>query len=507
MKIPSAQQLKSIDKQTILKQGIASFDLMERAARAVFEAIREDILSKAPATSFTVIAGSGNNGGDGLALARMLFLSGITVQVYLYKKETSSADNLYNQQKLTELGIKMEYFDLSDQLSFDRNSVLVDALFGFGLTHALSEEWRGITEQINTCKNVISVDLPSGLRADGKTEKRNPVVRAQMVYTFQMPKIGLLLPQSADSMEQFQVLDIGLDEEAVQEVETDVYYYTLSDAKKDLKKRRKFDHKGTYGHALIVGGSFGKIGAAMMSTKSALKTGCGMVTAYIPKCGYTAFQSYFPEAMVLTDAYDDHITSFPSVNLYSATGIGVGMGKAEETVAAFVLFLKKRKDTRLILDADAINILSENPELFDLLPTNTILTPHPKELERLIGTWTNDLDKIEKAKGFCAKYHCILLIKGAHTLTLLPSGKMYFNSTGNEGMATAGSGDVLTGILTSLLAQGYAAEKAAVFGVFLHGLAGDHAKKQYGAQSMTATDIISHLSDAYFTISDSDITF
>lgn len=502
MKIPSAQQLKKIDKETVLKQGIASYDLMERAAWAVFEAIREAILSKAPATSFIVIAGAGNNGGDGLALARMLFLSGITVQVYLYKKETYSADNLYNQQKLAELGIRMEYFDLSDDLSFDRNSVLVDALFGFGLTHALSEDWRGITEQINTYKSVIAIDLPSGLRADGKTEKRDPVVRAQMVYTFQVPKVGLLLPQSADYMESFQVLDIGLDEEAVEQVEADIYYYTLSDAKKDLKKRRKFDHKGTYGHALIIGGSFGKSGAAMMSTKAALKTGCGMVTAYIPKCGYTAFQSYFPEAMVLTDACDVHITSFPSVESYSATGIGVGMGKAKETVAAFILFLKKRKEVKLVLDADAINILSENPELLDLLPSNTMLTPHPKELERLIGIWTNDMDKIEKAKDFCTKYHCILIIKGAHTLTLLPSGKMYFNSTGNEGMATAGSGDVLTGILTSLLVQGYTAEKAAVFGVFLHGLAGDHAKKQYGSQSMTATDIITHLSDAYHDISD-----
>lgn len=506
MNILSASQLKAADQNTIRVQNITSVDLMERASQRLFDRLYQDFdLAK---NSFTIICGTGNNGGDGLALARMLVQSGCQVKIYLLKSENYSQDNTANQNRLEELRVPVFEFELTDRLALPENSIVIDALFGYGLSRPLDKTWENIISQINLSGNyIVAVDLPSGLLPDAFSDKHFPVIKADVTYTFQCPKTALLLPENAAYSPDFKVLDIDLDKKTLEETQTTQRYTTLESVKKYLIKNSRFAHKGTFGHSLIIGGSYGKIGAVVLSSKAALKTGCGLVTAYLPRCGYTVIQTAFAEAMTITDAHEEHITEFPAVaSSFSAVGIGVGMGTVAQTQQAFSDFLKdfsgQIKAPHLVLDADALNILSQNREATALLPEKTILTPHPKELERLIGKWENDFDKLNKAKHFTQKYNLVVVIKGAHTVVVLPNGELHFNSTGNWGMATGGSGDVLTGVITSLLAQGYEPEKAAILGVFLHGLAADLQVRTIHRKSLTATDIIDGISGAWSVLSD-----
>lgn len=260
------------------------------------------------------------------------------------------------------------------------------------------------------------------------------------------------------------------------------------------KPREIFSHKGYFGHSLIIGGSYGKIGAVTLACKAALSSGTGLITAYIPKCGYTVLQSSFPEAMVLTDVDKNIITDIDYNIKPTVIGFGVGIGTDNLTIAAFEKFLKHNR-LPLVIDADGINILSKKKSLLDLLPEFSVLTPHPKELERLIGKWKDDFDKLEKVKAFCKKHKVIVVIKGANTITV-SENKLYINSTGNPGLATAGSGDVLTGIITGLMAQKYTALEAAIFGVYLHGKAADIAVENFGYESLIASNIIEYLGEA-----------
>ncbi|OJZ13935.1 NAD(P)H-hydrate dehydratase [Sphingobacterium sp. 40-24] len=498
MKILSAQQINGIDSETLKDQKISSLDLMERAATVVFEEIKK-LHSRLEQSTFYIFCGKGNNGGDGLVLARLLDQQQAQVKVYLVDVKDYSVDNLTNQKRLPNHMIQK--IAAEDQIDIPSHAIVLDCLFGYGLKRALTADWNGIISSINGCgATIYSIDMPSGLLADEKTATDVPIVKADMVYTFQFPKIALLIPENQWYVKDFKVLDIGLNQRAIELAETNLFYVDESFVRSFYRQRRRFDHKGTFGHTLIIGGSKGKMGAVQLALKAALRAGCGLASAYVPSCGNTILQTAVPEAMVMTDLQQDFISQFPLLTGYQSVGIGIGMGTASHTIDALKVFITQVNDTPLVLDADALNILAREPDLWASVPAHSILTPHPKELSRILGAWQDDFEKIEKVKAFARKHQFYLLIKGANSAMVMPDGLVYFNSTGNVGMATGGSGDILTGIITSLLGQGYSSKEALIMGVYIHGRAADLAVKTIGAYSLLPSDTINHLSDAFISL-------
>lgn len=498
MKILSPQQLKEVETQTIKIQDIELINLMERAASAVLNWLK----SKLDVTQnhFTIICGVGNNGGDGLALARLLDEEKSQVKIYLQENNSYSLDNLTNQKRLKDAKIPVEKFNSETQFEIPPYTIIVDCIFGYGLTRPIEEEWKSVITQINNATNtVISIDVPSGLFCDQINKDNDLIVQSEITLTFETPKLGLLLSDNQHYVKDFEILDISLDLESIENQTSQLYYISSDFIPHFHMGRTKFSHKGEFGHALVIGGSHGKIGANVLTTKAVMKSGTGLVTSYVPKCGYEILQTSFPEAMVLTDFSEDKITAFPKIDKFNAIAIGPGMGTDEKTLLAFEQFLNESdlKDKSLVLDADAINLLAQNQNLISKLPENTILTPHEIELKRLIGDWKDDYERIEKTKSFAKEHKLIIVSKSAHTAIFSPSGEIYFNSTGNPGMGTAGSGDVLTGIITGHIAKGFEPLDAAIFGVFLHGFSGDLAVQQLGEESLIASDIINYLPVAY----------
>lgn len=498
MKILSPEQLKRVETQTITIQDIELINLMERAANAILNWLKARLdVSK---NSFTIICGIGNNGGDGLALGRLLWEEKANVKIYLQKNNTYSLDNLSNQKRLKELKIPFEYYDETTQLEIIPNSILIDAIFGYGLNRAIGTEWKPIIDQINQAPNtVVSVDVPSGLFCDQLNSKNDPIVQAEVTLTFQTPKLSLLIPENQEYVTDFEILDISLDLESIEKEDSELGYFSLNYVPQFYFKRPKFSHKYEYGNVLVIGGSYGKIGAALLAAKSVLKAGAGLVTLYVPKCGYSVVQTALPESMVMTDFSEEIISKFPNVDRFDTIVIGPGMGTDEKTYHAFEEFLSESDLTqkKIIIDADGLNLLSKHPNLLEKLPEETILTPHDKELERLMGSWENSYQKIEKIQEFVKLHKLIIVSKGFITQTFLSNGEAYFNSSGNPGMATAGSGDVLAGIIAGLYAKHYNASESAIFGVFLHGYAGDMAAQQLGEESIMAGDLVNYIPVAF----------
>ena len=333
-------------------------------------------------------------------------------------------------------------------------------------------------------------------------EDDKAVVWSNYTLSFQSPKLVFFLPDTAKFVIQWDVLDIGLDDQFLFETETEAEWIDKYEVLPIYKPRERFSHNGHFGHSLIIGGSYGKIGAVTLASRAALSIGSGLVTAYVPKCGYVALQSSFPEAMVITDTAKKIIADINFEIKPTGIGIGIGMGTDEKTITTFEAFLKRNK-IPLVVDADGINILSKQKKLLKLVPKQSIFTPHPKELERLIGKGKDDFDKLKKVKTFSKKYSVIVVIKGANTITVFKD-KLYINATGNPGMATAGSGDVLTGIIAGLLSQKYSPLDASVFGVYLHGKAADIAVQDFGYQSLIASHIIEYLGEAYLDLFEQD---
>ncbi|WET67555.1 NAD(P)H-hydrate dehydratase [Sphingobacterium sp.] len=498
MKILSAQQMHRVDGETLEDQKISSLDLMERAATVVFEEIKK-LHPRLEHSTFFIFCGKGNNGGDGLVLARLLDQQQAQVKVYLMDVEDYSADNLANQKRLPNHIIQKVAAE--DQIAIPSDAIVLDCLFGYGLKRALTADWNGLISSINGCAaRIYSVDMPSGLLADKKTAADVPIVKADLVYTFQFPKMALLLPENQWYVKDFKVLDINLSQRAIEAAETNLFYVDESLVRSFYRQRRKFDHKGTFGHTLIIGGSKGKMGAVQLALKAALRAGCGLASAYVPDGGNTILQTAVPEAMVMTDPEHDFISQFPAIDGYQSVGVGIGMGTALNTIDALKVFITRVNDTSLVLDADALNILAREPDLWAFVPAHSILTPHPKELSRILGAWQDDFEKIEKVKVFARKHQFYVLIKGANSAMVMPDGQVYFNSTGNVGMATGGSGDILTGIITSLLGQGYSSREALIMGVYIHGRAADIAVKTIGTYSLLPSDTINHLSDAFISL-------
>jgi len=498
MKLFAAEQIYAADKFTIEKQQITSDALMERAAIQIFNWMH--LRMQGAPVKIHLFCGIGNNGGDGMALARHLQEHGYNIEVHVVNySEKRSKDFLINLDRLKDRKIWPNFMDSDCEFpEIHKDDIIVDAIFGIGLNREPSDWVVNLMDHLHKSEAfVLSVDIPSGLYTDKIPANEKAVVKANYVLSFQAPKLIFFLPDTGIYIGQWEVLDIGLDSEYLSTTEVEYEIIGKNEVLPIYKPREKFTHKGTYGHSLIIGGSYGKVGACILATKAALKIGSGLATAYIPKCAYVPIQTAVPEAMVLANS-EENISDIDFGIKPDAIGVGVGLGTEKETVEAFSKFLDKNK-LPLVVDADGLNILSENKDLLKKLPENSILTPHPKELERLIGKWKGDFDKLKKAKAFSKKYACVLVIKGANTITLF-KGKGYINTTGNPGMATAGAGDVLTGVITGLLAQGYDSLAAAIFGIYLHGRAGDLVVEQVGYQSLMASDIIEALGDAYIDL-------
>ncbi|GAB3165576.1 NAD(P)H-hydrate dehydratase [Telluribacter humicola] len=488
MKIFTVPQIRALDAYTIQHEPIASIDLMERASQAFVDWFCDQFEARQPVVVF---CGMGNNGGDGLAIARLLSDRAYEVQVWVVEhSKEGSADFQLNLDRLPD-SIDCRYIkEQSDIPTLPAGTLLIDALLGSGLTRPLSGLVAEVVSAINNSQlKIISVDIASGLYADQANQKNDVIIQPDYTVTFQLPKLAFMMPQNSLYVGKWVAVNIGLSKEFI-ENEPTPYYYTDQDAAQRLiKPRGKFSHKGTYGHALVVAGSFGKMGAALLCGRACLRSGVGLLTMHIPGCGYTIIQTAVPEAMASVDTHEQLITTLPSLQTYDAIGMGPGIGKDPQTLQA-LRELITRSNIPLVLDADALNLVSENPDLLEQLPEDTILTPHPREFQRLAGESQDEYQRLQTARDFCASHKVIICLKGAHTAVVLPDGQVHFNSTGNAGMATGGTGDVLTGIVTSLVAQGYAPAQAAQLGVYQHGAAGDRAAHTRTEVGMIASDIV-----------------
>lgn len=493
LKILTTSQIKELDAFTIQHEPIASIELMERACAAFVSWFTSGFNND---YKIGIICGTGNNGGDGLGIARLLNAQGYDVKVWIVRGSMpESGDFNINLERIREKLPIFEIVSESDQNLFSERSILIDAIFGSGLSRSVD----GIYAQTIRCMNKtnairIAVDIPSGLMADVQSE--GEIVQADHTVSFQLPKLSFLFPQSSIYVGEWHVVDIGLNRKFIADASSDYFMLEQSDIKKPLKPRSKFDHKGNFGHALLIAGSYGKMGAAVLGARSALRSGAGLLTVHVPQCGYTIMQTSVPEAMVSVDENEKIPSSFQDTKTFSAIGIGPGIGQDKKTVAAFTSLLKAA-ERPLVIDADALNILGSNRELIHLIPKNSILTPHPKEFERLAGNWKNDFERLKRQIDFSVKTGTIVLLKGAHSSISTPEGEVYFNNTGNPGMATGGSGDVLTGVITGLLAQGYSSLDSAMIGCWIHGSAGDRAAAHFGQISIMASDITDYLPEAF----------
>lgn len=502
MKILSVEKIREADAYTIQNEPILSVDLMERAARKLFKWIVKRVDDT---HAFKIFAGHGNNGGDGLALARMLAEKGYHIEVYVVQiSDKYSTDFEANLQRLQQNGsVKISFLNKKEELPvIDPDELIVDAIFGSGLKNPVDGFAGQVIDHINKSDAVtISVDIPSGLFADRHTDpKKGAIVSADYTVSFQLPKFAFLLPENDPYVGQWQILDIGLSADYINSAETKDFFLEKRDIIPLLRKRKKFSHKGTFGHALLIAGGYGKFGAAVLSSRACLRSGVGLLHTHIAKSGTAILQTACPETMLSIDRDENYLSEIPDLGAYTTVGIGPGIGKELATQKALKLLIQNYQKP-MIFDADALNILAENKTWLAFIPKGSILTPHPKEFERLAGKWKDDFEKIKMQREFAIKYGIYLVLKGAHTSTCFPDGKLYFNSTGNPGMATAGSGDVLTGLLTGLLAQGYAPAVAAVLGVFIHGLAGDMAAKKHGMDAMISGDIIEKIGKAFKQLS------
>ncbi len=546
MKLFLTSQISNIDKYTIEHEPISSVDLMERAANEIFKKIVELFSTN---KKFIIVAGNGNNGGDGLVVARLLFNAGYSVRVFILNVSGKfSNDCQTNIERFKSLSnIDFSIIKNADSISFkngccsgtrhgglnppshsckveanykeiagqsrndEQNSsltyiqtvnkndeIIIDAIFGSGLTRKVEGFVSEIINKINDsgCK-IISIDIPSGLFGENNSENNfQNIIKANYTLTLQFPKISFFFAENNKFVGTWHVLPIGLNKDIINSELTNYFYVDNDFIKNIIHKRDKFSHKGIYGHALLIAGSKGKMGAAILSSLACLRTGVGLLTTHVPKCGYEIIQTAVPEVMASVDENENFVTNNNDLKKYDAIGIGPGIGTENATKDLLKqIFVSCNKP--IVIDADGLNIISQYAEFLNLLPKNSILTPHPKEFDRLAGNSDNSYHRHLKAKQFAQKYNVYIVLKGANSQIICPDGDCYFNSTGNPGMATAGSGDVLTGIILSLLAQGYSSLHASLLGVYIHGLSGDIVAEEKSQESLIASDLVENLGKAF----------
>ncbi|SEA53975.1 NAD(P)H-hydrate epimerase [Segatella bryantii] len=505
MKIFTGNQIHELDKYTIEHEPISSIDLMERASKAIYHAISAEYDNR---ISFVVFAGPGNNGGDALAVSRMLAENGYNVSVFLFNIHNHlSEECATNKQRILD-GKKIKKFtEITvnfDPPTLDENTVVIDGLFGSGLNKPLSGGFASLVKYINAsaCK-VISIDLPSGLMCEDNTYNiPTNIIKANQTFTLQQKKLAMLLADNQIFLGKIKVLDIRLSQEFIQNTDSPYQMVEENDIRSLLHHRNDFAHKGNMGNALIIAGSYGMAGASVLATKACLRAGVGKVTAVTPRRNYEIMQISVPEAVLQMDKDELYFSEPIDTEKYNAVGIGPGLGSLENTAIALIAQIR-RATCPIVIDADALNILANHRAWMQQLPPGAILTPHPKEMDRLNNGINNgSYDRLRKTQELAEHFQVYIILKGHYSALCLPDGHIFFNTTGNSGMATAGSGDVLTGIITGLLAKGYKQEEACKLGMYLHGLAGDLAVKDLGKESLIASDIIKYLPQAFLRLED-----
>ena len=499
MKIFTAEQIRRVDAFTIENEPIASVDLMERAAKALCKWI---IMNFEPSSGFKILAGPGNNGGDAWALARLLVENNYSdIEFYLLNLSGKiSPDSEINRERLLKQNkIKIKEITSPEHFpQFNNHDVIIDGLFGSGLSRTLKGLSGEFVQHINASakKALVAIDVPSGLFCeDNSTNIPENIVRADFTLSFQFSKFAFFLSENSENTGEVHILDIGLSKDFIEDEPTPYNYLAKQDITPLIKIRKKFSHKGTYGHGLLIAGSYGMMGAAILAAKAALRSGVGLLTTHIPRYGYNILQTSLPESLVSIDESDIIYTEVTHLDKYNAIAVGPGLCTKHNTVIALKKLLSECK-VPIVIDADAINIIAANG-FIDNIPANSVLTPHPKEFDRLFGNHTNQLQRIETQLKYSNQQEIYIILKGANTSISTPDGKLFFNTTGNPGMATGGSGDVLTGILLAMLSQDFSIEASCLTSVYLHGQAADFALKNSSIYSLLPSDIINHLGQAF----------
>ncbi len=505
MKIFTSTQIRELDRYTIEHEPIRSIDLMERAAKALTRAITEIWTNRTPVVVF---AGPGNNGGDAMAVARLLAEMDYKVSVYLFNISGKlSEDCITNRQRVKETKRIKEFVEVSTQFdppTLDAETLVIDGLFGSGLHKPLAGGFASLVKYINSSPaKVVSIDVPSGLMPEDNTYNiQANIIHADITLTLQHKKLAFMFADNQQFIGQLKVLDIRLSQEYISKTEAQYTVVEENDIRPLLMGRHPFVHKGDMGNALIIAGSYGMAGAAVLATRACLRTGAGKVTAHTPRKNYNIMQIAVPEAIMQMDHEETYFSEAVDAEDFDAVGIGPGIGQQENTAIALISQLR-RSQCPIVADADALNILASHRAWMQQLPKGLIMTPHPKEFDRIAGTRCNgEYERLSKAQELAQSTQTYIVLKGHYTALCLPNGKVFFNSTGNAGMATAGSGDVLTGIITGLLVRGYKQSDACLLGMYLHGLAGDMAAKEKGEESLIASDIIDFLPKAFKKLND-----
>jgi len=508
MKIFTGKQIKEIDAATIASEPIGSIDLMERAASRLVEWY---VARYGRSQSILVICGPGNNGGDGLALARLLHSAGYKPAVFILKSDSVPTEdwNINLNRLASETLVPVKTIETADDFPLvSKGDIIVDAIFGSGISRPPDGLFSEIIGKVNnSAAKIISIDLPSGLYCEENgLASRGNIVHAEHTLTFQFPKLAFLFPENEKFTGKWSVLPIGLDKRVIEQTNTPYELIDYEMISPLLTSRNKFDHKGVFGHGLLIGGSYGRMGAVVLGAEAAMRTGIGLLTCHIPHGGNNIIQTRLPEAMTTPDSSEKYISSACDMEAYDAIGVGPGLGMSMATNNVFDNILLKCRKKPVVIDADGLNIIAANKDMYSSIPAGAILTPQPRYFERLAGRAEDSFARLKMQIEFSVKYKCIVVLKGAHTSVTTPDGRVRFNDTGNPGMATGGSGDVLTGIILSLLAQGYSSENAALLGVFLHGLAGDIAAERSCNESLIASDIINCIGEAFNRIRRSGVT-
>lgn len=495
MKIFTATQIHELDKYTIENEPISSIDLMERAASTLTRAITNVWSANTP---FVVFAGPGNNGGDALAVARMMAEQGYQMMVYLFNISGSlSPDCAANKHRIQESKRIRQFVEVIEEFDpprLEAGMVVIDGLFGSGLNKPLAGGFASLVKYINASSaQVVSIDVPSGLMTEDNTYNvRANIIRATTTLTLQQPKLSFLFPENQVFIGQLRVLDIRISQEGIDKTEAPYTIIEENMVRSRLLGRSPFAHKGQMGNALVIAGSYCMAGAAVLTARACLRVGAGKVTVNTPKRNIPVLQTAVPETIVQCGTEETIFAEAVDTDDFNAMGIGPGLGQSEQTAIALIAQLR-RAQCPVVADADAINILANHRSWLQQLPKGIILTPHPKEFDRLEGHCADSYERLTKASNLAKRLQGYVILKGHYTAICMPDGHILFNPTGNAGMATAGSGDVLTGIITGLLSRGYKPEDACIVGVYLHGLAGDLAANDLGEESLLASDIIRYL--------------
>lgn len=506
----TVSEVRECEKFTMQKEQISSIELMERAGCACAEVIAPGIWFDEYEDVY-VYVGTGNNGGDGMVIAVHLAAecSDCTVNVVVCAPEEARySEEMQYQLKRWQSFVsqhdnaKIIYYSLDNQPEPKKNDLIVDALFGIGLNKPVTGFYADVIRHINSCDAyTIAIDTPSGLFADRHTPEDSVVVIADKTLSIQFMKTAFLLPENYRYYGDVEVVDIGM--EAPDSLnDTSRFQLAREGMLSLLRFRNPYAHKGTFGHGLLVAGCERMPGAAILAATAAMRGGIGKLTVHTVKSVLNNLAIALPEAIHDIDDNEQIVSHIDWNHLpenISAVALGPGLGTAKQTVAAMKDILDTVK-LPLVIDADALNMLAESKTWLAYLPPYSILTPHFAEFERLAGKPSDDFDRLERAKAFANRYSVVLVLKGHHTVVTLPDGRQYFNTTGNHGLATAGSGDVLTGLLLSLLAQGYAPEHAAMLGVYLHGAAADAYAREHAASTLIASDLPRYFSDAILSM-------